>query len=321
MAGWDFDDGGATPFGANASWNFLYSQIEWNGCNQEYPIVDTYPAASCYSQSTGGYGDGVGSPAGTGTGMSVVVDHSTFDHNTQDGIDMGHMDAGNNTFTFTNNYSYANNGGTVKWGAYFQTVTFNNNLLEANCLRMSAAIAGAPSTFNANLSDFCRAQDGISFNFLQNGTATFANNTIVSYAPTTMDINCWDPVSCSNSTFRFENNIVVGYSNPTTYNMGGQSGGPGGFYYQATIGNVIRNNNLYYGIRNVSCPTGNTGEICTSPLFVNQPTWVDETSLDNFNFSLTSGSPAKGAGVSLPFVTVDYNGLHRGNPPSLGAIE
>ncbi|MCU1320402.1 MAG: hypothetical protein JWM43_51, partial [Acidobacteriaceae bacterium] len=320
MAGWDFDDGRATVFGANASWNFLYSQISWNGCNQEYPITHTFPAISCYGQSSGGYGDGIGTPSGTGTGMTVVVDHSSFDHNTQDGIDLGHMDAGTNALTFTNNSSYANSGGAVKWGAYFQTAVINNNLLEANCLRMSAPIAGAPSTYNTNLGDFCRAQDGVSFNLLQNATATFANNTIVSYAPTTMDIGCWD-TSCSNSTFTFVNNIMVGYNNPTTWNMGSQSSGPGAFYFQQPVGNIVRNNNLYYGVRNISCPTGNTGEICSSPLFVNQPTWIDETSLDNFNFNLTSGSPAKGTGVVLPFVTLDYNGLLRGVTNSLGAIQ
>jgi hypothetical protein len=320
MAGWDFDDGRATVFGANASWNFLYSQISWNGCNQEYPITHTFPAISCYGQSSGGYGDGIGTPSGTGTGMTVVVDHSSFDHNTQDGIDLGHMDAGINALTFTNNSSYANSGGAVKWGAYFQTAVINNNLLEANCLRMSAPIAGAPSTYNTNLGDFCRAQDGVSFNLLQNATATFANNTIVSYAPTTMDIGCWD-ASCSNSTFTFVNNIMVGYNNPTTWNMGSQSSGPGAFYFQQPVGNIVRNNNLYYGVRNISCPTGNTGEICSSPLFVNQPTWIDETSLDNFNFNLTSGSPAKGTGVVLPFVTLDYNGLLRGITNSLGAIQ
>ena len=46
MAGWDFDDGRATPSSAGALWNFLYSTIEWNGCNQEFPVTHTYPAIS-----------------------------------------------------------------------------------------------------------------------------------------------------------------------------------------------------------------------------------------------------------------------------------
>ncbi len=317
-AGWDFDDGSATPFPAGAIWKFNYSTIEWSGCNQEYPVVSTFPAMSCYGQSTGGYGDGVGTAAGTG--LDVSIDHSTFRYNTQDGLDLGHVDSGSHTLNITNSTAYGNSGGTFKWGANFTTATVLNNEVIGNCLRMSAPIPGAPSTYNANLADFCRAQDAVSFNLRQGGTALLANNTIVSYAPTTFDIACWD-TSCSASTLTFKNNIVLGYNNPTTLDMGGQAGGPGNFYFQAVIGNIVRSNNIFYGVRNTDCPTGNPGEMCLSPLLENQPTWVDETSLDHFNFNLTSGSPARGAGVTLPSVPLDYNGVRRASPPSIGAIE
>ena len=322
--GWDFDDGTGSNNGlgtalpAGATWNFLYSTIEWSGCNQEYPAVHTIPVISCYGQSTGGQGDGVGTPAGTG--LNVNIDHSGFLYNTQDGLDVGHVDTGVFTLNITNSIAYGNSGGTFKWGASFTAATFINNVAIANCLRLSAPMPGTPSNYNANLSDFCRAQDALPFNFRQGGTALLANNTVVSYAPTTFDINCWD-ASCSNSTLTFQNNLVLGYDNPATYNMGGQVGGPGGFYYQTPIGNVVRSNNVFYGLRNTTCPTGNPAEYCSNPLFVNQPVFTGESSLDNFNFNLTSGSPAKGAGLSLPQVTLDYNGLVRGNPPSIGAVE
>ena len=54
-AGWDFDDGSSTP-NINGVLNLNYVTIEWNGCNQAYPGPG---AISCYSQSTGGYGDGI----------------------------------------------------------------------------------------------------------------------------------------------------------------------------------------------------------------------------------------------------------------------
>jgi Putative Ig domain len=318
MAGWDFDDGSATPMGAGSLLNFKDSIIEWNGCNQEYPITHTFPAISCYSQSTGGYGDGIGTPAGTG--LDVNVNHSIFRYNTQDGIDLGHVDTGIHTLSITNSTSYGNSGGQFKWGGNFTTATFENNIALANCLRMSAPMNGAPSTYNANLSDFCRAQDAISFNFRQGGTALFANNTVVSYAPTTFDIACWDS-SCATSALTFENNLVLGYDNPATYSGGGQPGGPGGFYYQEPIGNIVRNNNLYHGVRSISCPTGNPNEICLDPLFVNEPTWNGEASLDNFDFNLTPGSPAKAAGVFIQNLTTDQSGATWTNPPSIGALE
>ena len=145
-----------------------------------------------------------------------------------------------------------------------------------------------------------------------------ANNTIVSYAPTIIDVEC--AASVRESTFTFENNIVIGYDNPATYTYGGKAGGPAALYYAGFTGPTVRSNNIFYGIgHNFNCPTGYPNEYCTDPLLVNEPVWSGESSLDNFNFNLTPGSPAKGAGISLPGVTTDYNGQVRTNPPSIGA--
>lgn len=325
MAGWDFDDGSGSHNGygtasVNGVWNFEYSTIEWNGCDQEYPTRDAIPVISCYSQSTGGYGDGVGTPPGTC--LTVNISHSAFNYNTQDGLDLGHVDTGACSATIMDSEAIGNNGQTFKWGPNENPVVFENNLALANCLRMSVPMPGAPSTYNANLSDFCRAGDNMSFNFRQGGTALLANNTIIGYQPTSYDINCWD-ASCSTSVLTFENNITMGYDNPSTYSFGGQAGGVGGLYFEARIGTVTRLNNLWYGMRptSFSCPTGYPGEKCEDPLFVNEPAWTGETGLDNFNFSLTSGSPAYGAGLYLPSLLTDYTGAQRGNPPSIGAYE
>jgi hypothetical protein len=321
MAGWDFDDGRATPFGAGAQWNFLYSTIEWNGCNQEYPITHTYPAISCYGQSSGGYGDGVGTPAGTG--FSANIDHSTFRYNTQDGLDLGHIDTGKHILNITNSTAYGNSGGAFKWGANATAAMFVNNLVLGNCLRMSVPIAGAPETYNTHLSDFCRAEDTLSFNLRQGGTALFENNTIVSYSPTIFDIDCWEDHGCSASTLTLKNNIIFGYENPATFNLGGKPGGPGGLFFQHPIGNVIRSNNLYYGIRGLRCVTLLHGEHCDEPKFQSQPKFSKEQDLDNFNFHLAPGSPAIRSGANLPELKTDHDGNPR--PPSgnynLGALE
>jgi hypothetical protein len=312
-AGWDFDDGAATP-SVNGLLVATNMTIEWNGCNQAYPGTG---AVSCYSQSTGGYGDGIGTPAGTC--ISNTITNSIFRYNTQDGYDFLHNDTGNCPSSVTGSISYGNNGQQFKWGPANNPMVFTNNLAIGNCWRMSQPMTGQPSTYNANLSDFCRASDTIVPGFGKNGTLLMANNTIISYAPTIMDVEC-AAVGCPNSVFTFENNIVIGYDNPTTWNTGGQVGGPGVFYYGAPIGQTIRSNNIYYGIgHNFSCPTGYPNEYCTDPLLVNEPVWAGESSLDNFNFNLTPGSPAKGAGMSIPSVTTDYNGQVRTNPPSIGA--
>jgi hypothetical protein len=333
MAGWDFDDGSGSNNGNGTAslpgslWTLNYTAIQWNGCNQEYPLVDAIPAISCYSQSTGGYGDGVGTPPGMC--LSANINHSSFNYNTQDGLDLGHIDTGSCSLTINDSQAIGNNGQTFKWGPNESPVVFTNNFALANCMRMSLPMSGAPSTYNANLSDFCRAGDNLSFNFRQGGTALLANNTVVGYQPSSYDIACWD-ASCSTSSLTFENNITLGYDNPAMYSRGGQAGGVGGLYFQQTIGVITRSQNIFFGMRSTSfnCPTGYPGEVCTDPLLVNEPAGqgpnFTELQLDNFNLTPSSGSPALGAGLSIasvPSLLLDYNGLTRPNPPSIGAAQ
>ena len=329
-AGWDFDDGNQTA-SVNATLYLKNSVIEWSGCNEEYPIVSTVPVTSCYSQSTGGYGDGIGTPPGFG--MSVYIDHSIFRFNTQDGEDFGHINVGLNTLNITNSESYGNLGQQFKWGPAFTTVLFTNNFAEANCARMQSPFPGAPSTYNAHVADFCRASDALSFNFVQNSQALFAHNTIVTYAPTTFDMQCVDPVSCSNAVFTLTDNIVRGYTG-TFYDYGGK-GGPAGYCgancndSTLPIGTINRSNNIYYGLR--VCPAGAavgatnsniSNESCVDAQFTNEPViFTGEASLDNFNFALSAESPARQAGVALTGQTKDYTGAFWLTPPSLGAVE
>lgn len=322
MGGWDFDDGSSTA-SINGVWNFNESVIEWNGCNQEYPIKSKYPAISCYGQSNGGYGDGVGTPPGMC--LTTNITQSIFRYNTQDGLDLGHADSGRCPMTIDRSQAYANSGGQFKWGPNENPVIFTNNLVLANCLRMSAPIEGAPNGFNAHLGDFCRAGDAVAFNFRQGGTVLFANNTIVTYAPTSLDVQCWDapdlgkPFSantgCANATLTFKNNIVFGYDNPHTYSLGGKPGGPSGFYFEGSIGHIIRSNNLYYGIRDIRLQTVFSGDHYGDPQFVSQPRFSKEQDLDAFDFHLSPSSPARGTGARLPEVHSDFDGKPR---PSTG---
>lgn len=333
MAGWDFDDGAGDP-SVNGTWNFNDSIIEWNGCNQIYPSpnIDT-----CYGQSNGGYGDGVGTPGGMC--LNVSINHSIFRYNTQDGLDVGHIDTGSCTLSITNSLAYGNSGGQFKWGYNFTSATVLNNLIVGNCLRLSAPIAGTASHYNANLGDFCRAGSTLSWNYRNGQTLLFANNTIVGYGPGLAVIGCSTVGGCNTVTWTVKNNLVMGYDNPGTYSLGGQAGGPSGFYCQdmtatpspvqkdcATwMGTWVRTNNIWYGIRDITCPTGFTAELCSSPLFVGQPAGnagtFTEAELDGFSFNLTSTSPAKGAGVTYTGIpATDYAGVATTSPPVIGAL-
>ena len=315
-AGWDFDDGNSTP--SHGLWKFSYSTIEWSGCNQAYPGNG---AISCSGQSNGGYGDGVGTPPGMC--LAAIIDHSSFMYNTQDGVDLGHADTGACPMTITNSLAVGNSGGAFKWGANENPAVFTNNVVIANCMRLSAPMTGQPPSYNAHLGDFCRAEDAVPFNLRQGGSVFFANNTIVTYAPSTFDIDCWEDHGCSNSTLIYKNNIVLAYDNPGTYNLGGKPGGPGGLFFQKPIGHVVRSNNLYYGIRGFRCGVGFQNEKCDSPKFVDQPRFTKEQDLDNFNVHLSPSSPALGAGANLPEVKIDYEGKPRPSSGNydMGAIQ
>ena len=346
-AGWDFDDGSATPFGPGAVFNFNFSTIEWSGCYQEYPIVHANPAAACYGQSNQGYGDGIGSAPGQG--LDVFIDHSSFHHNIQDGEDFGHVDVGHHIFSITNSISYANGGQQFKWGWGFITINFENNLILGNCNRFIEPIPGTNSQFNIGMNDNCRASDALSFNFQQGTQALFANNTIVSYAPVTMDFKCVpitaniDPATgqgqtnCTNAVFNIKNNLFKAYGDPSYVKANGYGGhGAPGMYCGAgcnettnNIGTITRDSNIYAGFAN--CPANtvsfaiqgtSTNESCSDPMFTGEPaSLANETTLDNFNFALNAGSPGKGAGVNIAGLAADYNGFPYSSPRSMGALE
>lgn len=314
MAGWDFDDGVQDASINNPTWNFLDSIIEFSGCNQEYPYTHVYPVSSCYSQSTAGYGDGMGSPPGSM--LNINVNNSVSRYNTQDGMDPGHVDIGASTMSVINSEFYGNSGGQFKWGYNFTHVLFQNNKVTGNCLAMSVPLVGTPSTYNTNLSDFCRAGSTMSWNYRDGESVDFLNNTIVSYGPGFFVLGCSTIGGCPKSITNVRNNIFAAYDNPGTYNMGGQAGGPSGIYCQDNVtggtgaacpivGAINRSNNTWFGgLRNF---TPVSTEITTSPQFVNQPTGTAstfvESELVNFNFALMPGSPSTGQGATSTGVT------------------
>ena len=116
--------------------------------------------------------------------------------------------------------------------------------------------------------------------------------------------------------------VVRGYTTPG-YNDGKS---PGLFYLGAGLDASVftaRDHNLFFAVRDGACPSvGFAAEACADPGFEHEPPQVSaESDLDAFGFGLDPGSPALGAGVALPDLTVDYDDAPRGDPPSLGAFE
>lgn len=319
-AGINMDDGpwGIGNISVAGGLTLNNSITEFTGCVEEYPVVHNYPYIECRDQTMGSYGDGFGTASATG---DWHFDHDIWRYNFQDGLDLLH--SGMNSLTITNSQSYGNDGQQFKIGSG-KTVVFQNNLTLHNCLRLGQVIGDEPASAIVPGVSLCRAAgDGIPIAFDGQGTDIFQNNTYVGYGSTSYDMMCtggWD--SCPNTNSIFENNINVGIIH-TGYD---DDQAPGLFYTEQLLpangGWAIRDHNLFYGFRH-GCPTLNAGEICADPKFVAEPslTVSIETLLDNFNFSLSSASPAKGTGITIPGLLTDILGLTRLDLPSMGAIE
>ena len=79
----------------------------------------------------------------------------------------------------------------------------------------------------------------------------------------------------------------------------------------ALVNFSTRSNNLYFGTRDLHCPTGYANEKCTDPHFLVEPTFKKEDDLDNLDLHPGSGSPLIHAGTAIPEIPTDYAGTAR----------
>ena len=320
FAGWNFDDGSATPDAAGSSITANYVTMEGNGCNEEYPIVHAFPALSCYDLNSGGFGD-------SWSGQQTELDAFTCNHcqmlyNTKDGFIGPHTFI--KTLLIEDSESIGNMGQQWKWtntpGA---STTFVNNLTVGNCNRMSAPMPGAPSNYNQYLSLFCRAAgDVFSFSSNANSTVLLANNTVVAYSNTVFDMNCVVTNDCGTTPFVYTNNLILGYTVPGNNFPGANGQAPGLFYFSDPTDSVVSSYNVEFGVRNGD-PCGGT-ILCSDPLLVSEPAQGSippESTLDSLDFHPTASSPLVSAGTTytgLP--SADYYGLPTTSPPTIGAV-
>jgi hypothetical protein len=330
MGGIDMDDGswGQTNISVAGGFTMTNSITEFVGCVEEYPIVHNYPYIECRDSETGGYGDGFGTASTTG---NWVFDHDIWRYNFQDGLDLLH--SGLQSLSVTNSSSYGNDGQAYKIGSA-DTVIFQNNLAVENCRRIGSVIGDEPASAIVPGVNLCRADgDWVDLQFAPYGTYTFQGNTFVGYGDVALGFGLGPGANqASAAKTTLQNNLFLGYSNsayadgqkPALFceNVHGNCNHDLSLF-PANHGWAIRDHNLYYNFRS-GCPSPLTkGEICADPSFIRGASLAmsSESAMETSDFHLSSSSPARGAGVAIPGLALDYAGRARANPPSIGAFE
>jgi len=322
-SGWNMDDGsGATGTG---TLSLNYFSVLWNGCAEEYPIVDSLPYQDCTDDNDAGYGDGIGTATVTSSpAWLMTITNSIAAFNTQDGFDLLHLQGGGSSLTITQSLAYSNMGQQLKVGS---ASTARNNLLIGNCNALRQPITGTPSGYNSRLSDFCRAADTAVVVDVQDSMPTyFQFNTLYSANATGLEIDC-NGICTELSTIAYEDNIFLGFMNNKA---DGYPGGGKGEYANpvylsvpglfSNSGSTFSHNATYHTNPNWTCPATHVDEtdaICDDPQLTDE-TWH----LYGYgDMSPIQDSRVIGMGIAIPGVTVDYNGEPRPDTPSIGALE
>lgn len=318
FAGWNSDDGsGTTGSGSMLVKNF---DISWNGCAEEFPIVDPLPYYGCTDDGTGGYGDGFGTASVNSSppGWQIHFDQGTVSYNTQDGLDTLHNAGEGSTVTETRILAFGNEGQQIKGGS--ATSVLQNNLIIGNCDALKQTIPGRPTPTQDNLGDLCRAGSSAVVMLAVPGfTGSFQNNTVVTSGSIGLEVEYGTNNHGPTNALKYNNNIFLGSTNP------GAGDNPTPIFSNVDL-NMLTSpgaswtNNSYYGWRkDWSCPhRGESKALCSRPGLVDEK--PHPYGYGNMA-PRSSSSPVVGAGVAIPEITIDYTGAPRGNPPTIGAYE
>ena len=278
-AGWNADPGDGTT--GNGSLLVEHYNISWNGCAEEYPVVDPLPYKDCVDDNGGGYGDGFGTTSkDSHPGWHVVFDQGVVSYNTQDGLDALHISGEGSSMTVSHTLAYGNMGQQIKVGGAAGILT--DNQIVTNCNAMRQKIPGTPAGYNVKLSDFCRAADtGIAVGVNDTVPLRMDSNVIYSATITGIEIDCGEAHCGSSTRIDFRNNIFLGFKNsgPNGYPDGGR-GDYSNLVYLApgldpfkNAGSVVSGNVAYYPHSGGKCfAESETKSVCKDPHLTDE-TW------------------------------------------------
>jgi Putative Ig domain len=319
--GWNADDNsGQTGTGHTTISNF---DISWNGCVEEYPIVDPLPYFSCTDQSYGGYGDGFGTATTNSPppGWQVHFDQGTVSYNTQDGLDALHIGGVGSTTAYTRVLAFANEGNQLKVGG--STATIQNSAIVGNCeaLTSGTPIPGRPFPTHDMLGAACRAGNTAVVIETTPGDPTyFQNNTCYSAGAICLEVEYATQDLGPTNTLQYNNNVFVGFFNSGAGSYPTPIYGMNGLAMLTDNPGAGFTNNAYLNPRaNWTCPgNSETKARCGDPGLVDETYHI----YGSGNMAPASSSSAVvGGGVAIPSINLDYTGYVRPDPPAIGAYE
>lgn len=309
MAGWDGDMGAGTSSNSGTI-SFDHVRIEYTGCGETYPGNMPY---NCFSQSQGGYGDGIGTQK---TGGNWIFTNSNVSHNTQDGIDLLYHDP-TGSVTIKRTRAEGNAGNQIKSAT---NTTIDNSIVIGDCAYFNNnPITWQPSTF-----DHCRAMgNAIALSFNAGMTATITDSTVLSNGDDliiSMGSTCngTESIKSLNNVFLGRPNFWKSGENTSLYYASGATGNGDGPCA------TVKLNDDYSVIYSTQGGTndcnGKAHSKCMDPKLV-EPL-VSYYSGNAYNTSLQSNSPAIGSALVIQGASsLDYNNFNRGSTWDIGALQ
>lgn len=305
QAGWQFANIADDANGAGSGITATNVTMNGNGCYEEYPVVDAFPAQACYDSDSNGFGD-------SWSGQDSLMDfftcvHCVMEYNTKDGFIGPHTQIG--ALAISQSVSIGNMGAQWKWGSEISgTVDFHNNLTVTNCSRMaeqlpgasksfgsifitSGTAAGSTVTFQTSTQSFVAGDTVAFFNF--NGSGAYLSNQSATVLSAGLSSTQFEAVVTSAASFTDNGN--------TQETTAGKGGGYLSLYCRA-------NNGLSINAR----ATG------TYNYYGNTVVAANNVVFDlNCGYSDASGFHQETNCNTSPFVFTD-NAFHGYSPPFLG---
>lgn len=289
-AGWDANVGESI---SNNSGKITLRDVEiaWNGCGERW---QTGAIWACWAQSTGGYGDGLGTYY---TGGQWLIEDSFIHHNTSDGLDLRYMDGKDGTtVTIRRVHAVGNAGNQIKLRG---NGIVENSVIIGNCTYWSGK-------HYMRSTDNCRASgNSLQLILTPSDKVTVRHNTITGQGGVLVSAHEGD----SASNIYLQNNVLVGF--PRWDDSSTQTSA---FYQASKSPRVSWSGNLLWKVKGNACPSGSVCGV--------HPKLAD-MNLHSFDATPLLGSPVRDRVAQSSAVPHDFEMQKRpsGLKSDIGAYE